>query len=76
MKLSELAYMNQRSGEQRILLLDDATSELDPARRAAILHVAGEGRQTFVTSADGSGGAEFPSDAQRWEVAHGTLRLI
>jgi DNA replication and repair protein RecF len=76
MKLGELAYMNQRSGEQPILLLDDATSELDPARRAAILQVAGEGRQTFVTSADGSGGAEFPGDAQRWEVTQGTLRLI
>ncbi|MGH2346291.1 MAG: DNA replication/repair protein RecF [Chloroflexota bacterium] len=76
MKLGELAFMSSRSGEQPILLLDDATSELDPARRAAILQVAGEGRQTFVTSADGSGGAEFPAGAQRWEVAHGTLRLI
>jgi DNA replication and repair protein RecF len=76
MKLGELAFMRGRSGEQPILLLDDATSELDPQRRAAILQVAGEGMQTFVTSADGSSGTEFPAPAQRWEVSHGTLRLI
>jgi DNA replication and repair protein RecF len=76
MKLGELAFMRSRSGEQPILLLDDATSELDPQRRAAILQVAREGRQTFVTSADGSSGTEFAAPAQRWEVSHGTLRLI
>jgi DNA replication and repair protein RecF len=76
MKLGELAYMRSQSGEQPLLLLDDATSELDPRRRSAILQVAGEGRQTFVTSADGSSGTEFPAAAQRWEVSHGTLRLI
>src|SRR6185503_6530957 len=45
MKLGELAFMRSRGGEQPLLLLDDATSELDPQRRAAILQVAGEGRQ-------------------------------
>jgi len=76
MKLAELAHMRGQSGEQPILLLDDATSELDPPRREAILRAAAEGQQTFVTSADGAGAGEFSAAAQRWEVARGELRLM
>ncbi|HVC81606.1 MAG TPA: DNA replication/repair protein RecF [Chloroflexota bacterium] len=75
MKLAELAYMRGQSGEQPILLLDDATSELDPPRRAAILKAAAEGQQTFVTSADGAGADQFVT-AQRWEVSRGILRPL
>jgi DNA replication and repair protein RecF len=74
MKLAELAYMRGQSGEQPILLLDDATSELDPPRREAILKAASEGQQTFVTSADGAGADQFAAAAQRWEVSRGALR--
>ena len=76
LKLAELAYMRGHTGEGPILLLDDATSELDPRRRAAILAVAASGQQTFMTSADGVGLGALPPAAQRWEVQHGTLRRL
>ena len=76
LKLAELAYMRAHTGEQPILLLDDATSELDPRRRDAILQVACEGQQTFITSADGAGLGDLTAAAQRFEVERGTLRLL
>lgn len=76
LKLAELAYMRRHTGEEPILLLDDATSELDPRRREAILAVAASGQQTFMTSADGASLGALPIAAQRWEVRHGSLRRI
>lgn len=76
LKLGEVAYMRAHTGEQPILLLDDATSELDERRRHAILTVAAEGLQTFVTSADAAAFDELTGASQRWAVVSGTLRPI
>ena len=75
LKLAELAYMRGQTGEQPILLLDDATSELDPRRREAILAVASSGQQTFMSTADGGGLGEL-GGAQRWEVQAGSLHRL
>lgn len=76
LKLAELAYMRDQTGEQPILLLDDATSELDARRREAILNAAAEGQQTFLASADSEGLGDLPQASQRWEVHHGTLSAL
>ena len=49
-KLAELAYIRREAGEWPILLLDDATSELDAMRRAAVLELAREHQQVFLTT--------------------------
>src|SRR5918912_280472 len=51
-KLAELAYIRREAGEWPILLLDDATSELDAMRRAAVLELAREHQQVFLTTAE------------------------
>jgi DNA replication and repair protein RecF len=75
LKLAELAYMRHHTGDQPLLLLDDATSELDEKRRMAILAAATDSQQTFVTSADASDTVRLPSASQRWNVVGGTLRM-
>jgi DNA replication and repair protein RecF len=76
LKLAELEYMRSAADEQPILLLDDATSELDARRRDAILAAALQTQQTFMTSADGASLGELAGASQRWEVADGTLRRL
>ena len=52
LKQSEAALIRQRSGEAPILLLDDVLSELDAARRAALLDAMEGAGQVVITSVD------------------------
>ena len=72
LKLAELEYIREHTGNYPLLLLDDAGSELDERRRAAILQVASEAKQTFVTSA-ASDMSSLPPTSQRWSVVNGAL---
>jgi DNA replication and repair protein RecF len=72
--MAELDYMRTQVGEWPILLLDDATSELDDLRRRAILELARREEQVFITTADPAHlAALLDSGAQRWAVAQGHL---
>ncbi|WP_418791249.1 DNA replication/repair protein RecF [Phosphitispora sp. TUW77] len=50
MKLSEIEFMKNETGDYPILLLDDVMSELDSNRRKYFLNVVKGRVQTFVTS--------------------------
>ena len=50
MKLSEIEFMKNETGEYPVLLLDDVMSELDTNRRKYLLKVVKGKVQTFVTS--------------------------
>ena len=52
LKLAELQYLADVTGEQPVLLLDDVMSELDPARRERLLAALQPGPQALVTAAD------------------------
>ena len=52
MKLAEARHLQDRRGQQPILLLDDVLSELDATRRVRILEQALQYEQVFVTTAD------------------------
>ena len=51
LKLAELAFIEEKTGERPILLLDDIFSELDEEHRRMVLDVVGK-QQTILTSAD------------------------
>lgn len=51
LKLAELAFIEKRSGERPILLLDDIFSELDREHRELVVELIGK-QQTILTSAD------------------------
>jgi DNA replication and repair protein RecF len=59
LRLSELRYMTNRTGEQPILLLDEALAELDDDRRRLLLRVIESHPQALVTTANV---AAFPQD--------------
>ncbi|MDQ6918346.1 MAG: DNA replication/repair protein RecF [Candidatus Dormibacteraeota bacterium] len=59
LKLAESDLIEARSGQRPILLLDDVLSELDPARRSALLARVGETGQVIVTSVEAE---PFPAD--------------
>lgn len=54
LKLAELEYMRDMTGDYPILLLDDVLSELDERRRAALLSRVDKGVQTFITGTEAS----------------------
>ncbi len=53
LKLAEVEFMRQRTGEHPVLLLDDVLSELDAHRRAFLMHVLEDGpQQSILTTTD------------------------
>ncbi len=51
LKLAELAYIENETGEKPTLLLDDIFSELDHEHRGVVMDAA-KGQQTIITTAD------------------------
>lgn len=51
LKLAEVAFIQERTGERPMLLLDDILSELDREHRELVLDLIGK-QQTVITSAD------------------------
>jgi DNA replication and repair protein RecF len=73
-KLAELAYIRREAGEWPVLLLDDATSELDAVRRAAVLDLARQHPQVFITTAEPAQLGGLSDEApQVWHVDAGRL---
>jgi DNA replication and repair protein RecF len=52
LRLAEAAFLEERSGEAPILLLDDILSELDERRRASVLSTVAGAEQALITTAD------------------------
>lgn len=51
LKVAELSYIEEQTGQRSILLLDDVLSELDPSRRFMIFDLIRDG-QTVITGTD------------------------
>jgi DNA replication and repair protein RecF len=66
LKLAEVNWMKDRTGEWPVILLDEVMAELDLLRRADLLKYVGESEQVLFTTTDLN---LFPSDfVQRAEV--------
>lgn len=51
LKIAEAGWLCDRTGDPPIFLLDDVLSELDPARREALIEALPSGAQTLLTAA-------------------------
>lgn len=76
LKLAEIDLIRAESGEAPVLLLDDASSELDPAHRRFVTETVERDRlQTILTATDL---ANYPAgllpDLDRYQVCDGLLR--
>ena len=52
LRLSELRYMTNRTGEEPVLLLDEAMAELDEQRRGLLLHLMESHPQVLATTSN------------------------
>jgi len=74
LKLAEVNWMRERSGEWPIILLDEVMAELDLDRRADLLKHLSESEQTFFTTTDLSLFApEFVERSEIWRAQGGNI---
>lgn len=72
LKIAEMHYIEERTDESPILLLDDIFSELDPTKIDNLLSVLNrKDRQVFITTTDKM---DLPFPFQSWIMESGVLR--
>lgn len=78
LKLAEVTFMFQATGERPVLLLDDVLSELDAHRRSFLLRVLDDGpQQSIITTTDLHVLPEaFVQRCHVWRVSAGRLSLL
>ena len=75
LKLAEVQWMKERTGEWPVILLDEVMAELDLQRRADLLKYVGESEQVLFTATDVHMFApEFVGHAEIWKVQDGTVQ--
>lgn len=74
LKLAEVDWMRERSGEWPVILLDEVMAELDLERRTDLLAYLGRSEQTFLTTTDlNLFTPEFVEQAEVWNVQGGNI---
>jgi DNA replication and repair protein RecF len=74
LKLAEVNWMKDRTGEWPVILLDEVMAELDLQRRADLLKYVGESEQVLFTTTDLSlFSPEFAEKAEVWRVESGRV---
>jgi DNA replication and repair protein RecF len=74
LKLTELAFLESKTGTQPILLLDDVYSELDRGRQERLMNLLGA-YQTFITTTKIEH-LDALLEKQVWEVKNGAFILL
>lgn len=76
LKLAEVEWMKQKTGQLPVLLFDEVLAELDVQRRADLLTTLDRMDQAFITTTDiGLFPAGFVGGTVIWEAAAGTLKV-
>ncbi len=75
LKLAEVNWMKERTGEWPVILLDEVMAELDLQRRADLLKYVGESEQVLFTATNEHMFApEFVEKSEVWKVEDGTVK--
>jgi DNA replication and repair protein RecF len=75
LKLAEVNWLKERSGEWPVILLDEVMAELDLQRRADLLkYVSGSEQVLFTTTDLNLFAPDFVEKAEVWEVENGGVR--
>jgi DNA replication and repair protein RecF len=74
LKLSEMAWMKEKSGHWPVFLLDEVLAELDAQRRADLLDRLGKSEQALLTTTDlDLFSPSFVEQASIWRIHRGRL---
>jgi DNA replication and repair protein RecF len=77
LKLAELAWMREQTGDTPVLLLDEVLAELDATRRRHLLAQVNTVEQALLTATDlEMFSAEFRKQAALWEVQSGLVKQV
>jgi DNA replication and repair protein RecF len=77
LKLAEVEWMKQKTGQWPVLLLDEVMAELDVQRRADLLAYLEKMEQALLTAADLNLFApEFTRRAETWQVHAGEVKPL
>ncbi|MCX7682278.1 MAG: hypothetical protein N2508_10025, partial [Anaerolineae bacterium] len=77
LKLAELAWMKERTGETPVFLLDEVLAELDASRRKFLLAQVDGVEQALLTATDlEMFDGEFRARAALWEVRGGVIQAV
>jgi DNA replication and repair protein RecF len=75
LKLAEVNWMKERTGEWPVILLDEVMAELDLQRRADLLHYVNEAEQVLFTATDANMfTTDFLEKSDVWKVEEGTIQ--
>jgi DNA replication and repair protein RecF len=76
LKLAEVSWMQAKSGEWPVLLLDEVLAELDTQRRVDLLDRLSQCEQALLTTTDlDLFAADFVQKAKRWNVHAGRVSI-
>ena len=77
LKLAEVDWLKQKTGEWPVLLMDETLAELDGQRRDCLLDYLKNVEQALLTTTDAD---HFPADftalCERWQVTQGNVEKI
>jgi len=75
LKLAEVEWMKERTGEWPVILLDEVMAELDVHRRTDLLKYVSKGEQVLFTTTDTKlFTPEFVEQAEIWDVNGGVVQ--
>lgn len=75
LKLSEVAWMKEKTAQWPVLLLDEVLAELDPARRVDLLSRLMESEQALLTTTDlDLFSADYVRRARVWQIQAGHVQ--
>jgi DNA replication and repair protein RecF len=76
LKLAEVSWMKERTGEWPVILLDEVMAELDNERRADLLAALADTEQSLLTTTDTSlFTPEFVEQSTLWQVKDGKVGI-
>ncbi len=77
LKIAEVAWMKEKTGEWPVLLLDEVLAELDPVRRDDLLSVLEESEQAIMSTTDLALFQEaFTDKSTVWTVQQGMITPV
>ncbi|MCL4560360.1 MAG: DNA replication/repair protein RecF [Chloroflexi bacterium] len=75
LKLAEVEWMKEKTGQWPVLLLDEILAELDVQRRKDLLNFLKESEQALLTTTDlNLFSPEFTQQAEIWQVVSGSVQ--
>jgi DNA replication and repair protein RecF len=74
LKIAEVTWMKNKTGQWPVLLLDEVLAELDPRRRADLLSRLSQSEQALLTTTDlDLFSEEFISSTTCWHIQEGKI---